>query len=72
MKPKNIKIIAKISVDNTESPEEVLAQIFWAINNFLNPSVDYFLPNELFNSNVKVQDIFDGPALKKGVINESN
>ena len=70
VEPKKLEIIAKISIDNSESSEEILAQIFWAINNFLNPSVDYFLPNELFNSNVKVQDIFDGPALKKGVIND--
>jgi hypothetical protein len=70
VEPKNIKIIAKISVDNTESPEEVLAQIFWAINNFLNPSVDYFLPNELLDKNINIQDIFNGPTLVKGVIND--
>ena len=70
VEPKNIKIIAKISIDNSESSEEVLAQIFWAINNFLNPSVDYFLPNELLENKVKVEDIFNGPTLVKGIIND--
>ena len=31
-----------------------MAQIFWAINNFLNPSVEYFLPNELLENKVNI------------------
>lgn len=72
VEPKKIKIIAKISIDNSEASEEILAQIFWSINNFLNPSVDYSLPNEQFNENIKVEDIFNGPTLVKGIIKDES
>ena len=72
IEPKEIKIIAKISIDNSFSPEEILAQFFGSINNFLNPSVDYFLPNDLIKNNVKVEEIFNGPTLIKGIINDES
>ncbi len=72
IEPKNIKINAKISIDSSVSSEEILAEIFGIINNFLNPSVDYLLPNELLKNNVKVEDIFNGPTLVKGVINDES
>jgi len=72
IEPKEIKIIAKIAIDNSFSSEEILAQIFGTINNFLNPSVDYFLPNDLLKNNFKVEDIFNGPTLVKGIINDES
>jgi len=72
IEPKEIKIIAKIAIDNSFSSEEILAQIFGTINNFLNPSVDYVLPNDLLKNNFKVEDIFNGPTLVKGIINDES
>ena len=70
--PKKIKISAKISINSIEPPEEILAEIFWAFNNFLNPYIEYTLPNNDGDGVEPLTEIFNGPTLKKGVIKDDS
>ena len=70
IEPRKIKIIAKVAIDSKVPPEELLAEIYWAINNFLNPSIVYSSPDDLILNNEQVADIFNGPTLKKGIIKD--
>ena len=70
--PKKIKISAKISINSIEPPEEILAEIFWAFNNFLNPYIEYTSPNIEGDVTEPLTEIFNGPTLKKGVIKDDS
>ncbi|HKZ68113.1 MAG TPA: hypothetical protein VJ111_17215, partial [Chitinophagaceae bacterium] len=49
--------------------EKVQAEIFYAIENYLNPSVDFYSLRELLDKKVPVDEIFNGPVLEHGFIN---
>jgi len=48
--------------------EKVQAEIFYAIENYLNPSVDFFTLKELMDKKIPVDEIFEGVVLKHGFI----
>ena len=49
--------------------EKVEAEIFYAIENYLNPSVDFYSLKELLDKKIPVDEIFTGPILQHGFIN---
>ena len=49
--------------------EKVQAEIFYAIENYLNPSVDFFTLRELLDQKAPVDEIFEGVVLQHGFIN---
>ncbi|HEY2348327.1 MAG TPA: hypothetical protein VGH64_04900, partial [Puia sp.] len=50
--------------------EEVEAEIFFLIENYLNPSVDFYSLKELIAKGIPVDEIFLGPVLSHGFIDE--
>jgi len=48
--------------------EKVQAEIFYAIENYLNPSVDFFTLKELLDKKIPVDEIFEGVVLAHGFI----
>lgn len=48
--------------------EGVQAEIFYAIENYLNPVVDFYSLSELLAKNIPVDEIFSGPTLQHGFI----
>ena len=48
--------------------EKVQAEIFHIIENYLNPSVDFYSLRELLDKKVPVDEIFNGPVLEHGFI----
>jgi hypothetical protein len=50
--------------------EKVQAEIFYAIENYLNPSVDYYSLRELLDKKLPVDEIFNGPILEHGFIDK--
>lgn len=48
--------------------EKVQAEIFYAIENYLNPSVDFYTLKELLAKGLPVDQIFEGVVLKHGFI----
>ncbi|MDI3319778.1 hypothetical protein [Pinibacter soli] len=49
--------------------EKVQAEIFYAIENYLNPSVDFYSLKELMAKRISVDEIFEGVVLQHGFIN---
>ncbi|HSC38438.1 MAG TPA: hypothetical protein VLD19_11215, partial [Chitinophagaceae bacterium] len=49
--------------------EKVQAEIFYAIENYLDPSVDFYTLKELLAQGIPVDEIFEGVVLKHGFIN---
>lgn len=48
--------------------EKVQAEMFFAIENYLNPSVDFYSLSEMLGKKIPVDKIFEGPALENGFI----
>ena len=48
--------------------EEVQAQVFYAIEEYLNPSVKFYLLNEFIDKGYTTDEIFEGPVLQHGFI----
>jgi hypothetical protein len=48
--------------------EKVQAEVFFAIENYLNPPIKFYSLNELMDKEVPVDEIFNGPVLKHGFI----
>lgn len=48
--------------------EKVHAEIFYAIENYLNPLVDFYSLGELLDKKIPVDEIFTGPILQHGFI----
>ena len=49
--------------------EKVQAEMFYAIENYLNPSVDFYTLRELLDQKIPVDEIFEGVVLQHGFIN---
>ena len=48
--------------------EKVQAELFYAIENYLNPTVDFYSLRELLDKNIPVDEIFQGTVLNNGFI----
>ncbi len=58
-----------VDVKPSADIEKVEAEIFYAIENYLNPSVDFYSLKELLDKKVPVDEIFEGVVLQHGFIN---
>lgn len=57
-----------VDVNPAADIEKVQAEIFYAIENYLNPSVHFYSLKELLDKKIPVDDIFSGPVLHHGFI----
>ncbi len=64
----NIAFCFDTDVKPNADIEKVQAEIFYAIENYLNPSVDFYSLRELLEKNITVDEIFNGPILEHGFI----
>ncbi len=64
----DIGICADIDLLPETDLEEVQAQIFYAIEQYLSPPVQFYSLRELVDQNTPSEDIFDGPKLDHGFI----
>ena len=48
--------------------EQVQAAVFFAIENYLNPSVEFYSLREMLDKKIPVDEIFNGPVLEHGFI----
>lgn len=72
LKPKEININANIVISKDIDPEEILAKIYFEINNYFNHIIKFESPVDLYNKSVDLVEIFDGPKLKKGIIHKNS
>lgn len=68
LKYKTIDIKAHIEIDPEQKPYQILADIVMNIQNSLAPKLRFYSYHELKTQDREIQDIFDGPQLKNGLI----
>lgn len=64
----DIAVCADIEVTADADIEYVQAKIWFEIEEYLNPSIGFYSPQELLDSGLTVEAIFNGPELKNGFI----
>lgn len=64
----DISFCADITLALDADIEEVLARIYFEIQNYFQPSVQFFSLSELLSEGRNTDDIFEGPALQHGFI----
>lgn len=63
-----IGLCADIEVTGDAEIEEVLAEIYFKIHQFISPNVRFYTLAEMLDKGKKSEEIFDGPFLKNGFI----
>lgn len=71
MQPERIMVCAEIMLNKKAIPEEILAQIYYRIENALNPAVLFSTEKEMLAAGHRVEDMYAGPLLKHGIVPES-
>jgi hypothetical protein len=71
VKVEEIGICGDIDVANDANIEEVLAEIYHEVGKFLSPAVFFHTISELLERGKTVDEIFEGPRLKHGFIDDS-
>jgi hypothetical protein len=59
---------ARVILKENADPDEVLAQIAFAIYGYLTPKVGFYTIDQMMNKGYTVEEIFEGPALQHGFI----
>jgi len=68
VKDEEIAICCDIDVSPNTDMEAVQASVFYLIENYLNPSINFYLLKELMAKGKPVDEIFEGPKLQHGFI----
>lgn len=68
IKDEEVAICCDIDVAPDADMEEVQAQVFYAIEEYLNPTIKFYLLNEMVSKGYTMDEIFEGPVLQHGFI----
>ncbi|MDR6943339.1 hypothetical protein [Mucilaginibacter pocheonensis] len=68
IKDEEIAICCDIEVSPSADMEQIQAKVFYAIEEYLNPSVNFYLLGELQDKGYTTDTIFEGPVLQHGFI----
>jgi hypothetical protein len=71
LKPVRVVIEAEVMIGESQLPEEVLAHVYHNLESSLNMPVRYFSERELLEQGYTVDEIYNGPLLKRGFIPDS-
>jgi len=72
VRPQEIAIEGEIGISLDSDPHLLLAQAFYDIQQFLNPSIRFYSLKELLDDKLSPEDIFEGTLLKHGFIKNEN
>lgn len=65
-----IALCADVDIANNADVEEVYAQIIYQIQQFLDPTIYFYSLSEMFDKGYTTDQIFEGPLLKHGFIED--
>lgn len=65
-----IALCADVDIANNADVEEVYAQIVYQIKQFLDPTIYFYSLSEMFDKGYTTDEIFEGPLLKHGFIED--
>ncbi len=68
LKPCVIEVDADIVIDRHVSSEEILAAVYIAVENTLNPPIHFYSETDLLNQGFSLEEMYSGPALQHGFI----
>jgi hypothetical protein len=68
LKPVAIRVRADVIIGDGIKPEMVLALIYQALEEAINPPVQYFTEEEMLAKGCKTEEIYTGPLLRNGFI----
>ncbi|WPU91358.1 hypothetical protein SNE25_18735 [Mucilaginibacter sabulilitoris] len=68
IKDEEIAICCDIEVSPSADMEQIQAQVFYVIEDYMNPSVNFYLLSELQDKGNTTDTIFEGPVLQHGFI----
>ncbi len=71
LQPQEISINAEILSKEFIHPEELLLEIYTKIQEYFSPQVNFYSERELEEMQMRVEKIYDGPLLKRGIIPDS-
>jgi len=71
LETENIGICADIEVQALADNEKILAEIYYRIERFIAPYVNFYSLEELAEKGKRTEEIFEGPALKHGFIDDN-
>ena len=71
LKQQLIIVNAEIIITSEQPAEEILANILFTLNEVTNPSLKYFTEKELIEKGYTIEQIYNGPLLKNGIIPDS-
>lgn len=66
--PVPIGFCADIEVRPETDIEQVMAEVYFQIEEYLNPDIKFYSLQEMVNKNIPAEDIFEGPKLEHGFI----
>lgn len=65
-----IALCADVEIANNADVEEVHAQIMYQIEQFLDPTIFFYSLSEMYNKGYTTDEIFEGPLLEHGFIED--
>ncbi|MES2649716.1 MAG: hypothetical protein V4717_22755 [Bacteroidota bacterium] len=65
----DIGVCADMDVEPSADIEAILAEAYYRIDQYFSPDIKFYSLKELMDSGVPVDEIFEGPALNNGFIN---
>jgi hypothetical protein len=71
LNPQPIGFSAEIQVKEFVHPEQVLTDIFLKIQEYFSPQVHFYSEREMVEKDYPIEDIYDGPLLKNGILPDS-
>lgn len=67
-----IVVYADIEISSEAVAEEILANIQFKVNEYLNPTIKFHTVEELMEEGMTIDEIFDGPVPKNGFIKKTD
>lgn len=71
LRGQSIIVNAAIEIGRVEDPERLLAEIYDALAHAISPRIHFYTLTEMLNQGKTVDEIFDGPALDHGFIDNA-
>lgn len=72
LRPQPVYIRAELMIERGVPPKDVLAAVYQALEQVLNPPVPVYTETELLAKGLAVEDIYSGPLLQRGIIRDED
>jgi hypothetical protein len=66
--PQEIQVNAKVEIQAGASPELILANILYRVQQYIAPDLPFYTLQEMLLKGKRMEDIFDGPLLRHGFV----